>query len=272
MAGRAADRGGPRRMGGWSAADERMGHGGWAAADGSRQIADGSARALDASVIAGAGQSSRGGYANPPCEPGSWAGRDGDEASRAGEEVRGAGSGGKAPPIPGDGSMPEAVAAAGSGSSLGGAAGSQAVSNTAGGGSAGAPSHLGHEPPFHFEIQVTYCPYSILSPLQAPGFWAQGPRSGSAESDKRFECFGLTTGARLRDTLLMTGPCAEHGTSLGHCQEVGGSGFAACCSMTGVRSCKGCLVYKKTGGGASVGVRVLNLRKQGRQCWWCLFV
>jgi len=79
MAGRAADRGGPRRMGGWSAADERMGRGGWAAADGSRQIADGSARALDASVIAGAGQSSRGGCANPPCEPGSWAGRDGDE-------------------------------------------------------------------------------------------------------------------------------------------------------------------------------------------------
>ena len=67
MAGRAADRGGPRRMGGW------------AAADGSRQIADGSARALDASVIAGAGQSSRSGCANPPCEPGSGAGRDGDE-------------------------------------------------------------------------------------------------------------------------------------------------------------------------------------------------
>jgi len=79
MAGRAADRGGPRRMGGWAAADEWMGRGGWAAADGSRHIADGSARALDASVIAGAGQSSRSGCANPPYEPGSWAGRDGDE-------------------------------------------------------------------------------------------------------------------------------------------------------------------------------------------------
>ena len=60
MAGRAADRGGPLWMGGWTSAYERMGRGGWAAADGSRQIADGSARALDASVIAGAGQSSAG--------------------------------------------------------------------------------------------------------------------------------------------------------------------------------------------------------------------
>ena len=79
MAGRAADRGWPRRMGGCASAYERMGRGGWAAADGSRQIADGSARPLDASVIAGAGQSSRSGCANPQCEPGSWAGQDGDE-------------------------------------------------------------------------------------------------------------------------------------------------------------------------------------------------
>ena len=60
-----------------------IGRGGWIAADGSwrigqRSLAAGSTRAHDASVIAGAGQSSCSGCANPQCEPGSWAGRDGD--------------------------------------------------------------------------------------------------------------------------------------------------------------------------------------------------
>ena len=38
MAGRAADRGWPRRMGGWASAYERMGRGGWAAVDGPRRM------------------------------------------------------------------------------------------------------------------------------------------------------------------------------------------------------------------------------------------
>ena len=190
----------------------------------------------------------------------------------SGEQGSEAGEWGFAQPLPWDASVPEKLAAASSGEALEEAAGSQAVLSNAVGGSAGTASHPSQEPPYHFEILVMYRSFSLLSALQAPGYWAHERCSGSGEDKQRFECFRLTTRARLHHALLMTGPCAEHATSLKHCHDVCGSKIAACCSMTGVRSCKGCRVYKNTGGRASAGVRVLNLRTPGPQCCWCIFL